>query len=100
MRWYVLTVLGVIGGVITMVQLDGGNATTRALPTLPPLASIQQDDTATPQRLMQGVRLVEQTDVTTAWQVFADQAALHETTQIAVARGVQATFFHGHGTLL
>jgi len=100
MRWYVLTVLGVIGGAVTMVQLDGGNATTRALPALPLLPSIQEGGTATPQSLMEGVRLIEQTDVTTAWEVFADQAALHETTQVAVARGVQATFFRDHDTLL
>jgi LPS export ABC transporter protein LptC len=100
MHWYILTVLGVIGGILTIVQLDGGNATTRALPALPPLPSIQRDDTAAPQSHMQGVRLIEQTDVTTSWEVFADQAARNETTQIAVARGVQATFFREDGILL
>jgi LPS export ABC transporter protein LptC len=100
MRWYVLTALGMIVSTIILVQGGGGTASTRALPTVSALASVPPNETAAPLSHMRGVRLIEQTDVATAWEVLAQEAALHEPTQVAVASGVQATFFRDRGTLL
>lgn len=49
---------------------------------------------------MQGIKLIEQADQSTAWEILAENAEFSEDAMVAVARGVRAQLFQDETVLL
>ena len=95
LRWYGLTVIILIG-IVAMVVNSGGLAP----PTPQKVNPTSSGDADAPQSRLMGAVLIEQAQASPAWEVHADEAALYETTQTAIAQGVRAEMFRDHKTLL
>ncbi len=105
MRWYVFVLLGLVVSAIAVArwgrEVELSRAVDRiisplfATPTATPAAT-----PAAPQGRLQGVRLVEQTDKATAWEIMADDASFYAVGQVTAARGVRAQLFREQAALL
>ncbi|MDH3599961.1 MAG: LPS export ABC transporter periplasmic protein LptC [Candidatus Tectomicrobia bacterium] len=93
--WYALTAIILIGVGAAVVR-SGGSA-----PRTPQqMKAVAPADADEPQSRLIGAMLIEQAQASPAWEVYADEAALYEGTQTAVAQGVRAEMFRDHQTLL
>ncbi len=103
-HWYGLLVVLIGGGGWFLLNPKGsGSASTAAAPvrlaSAAPLASTAKTSPE-PEGRLTGAVLVEQDEASSAWEVYADEAILFETTGIARAQGVQAELFENQQPLL
>ncbi len=96
MKWYWLTALILMIGVVVWFSFSGQVATPRSpqqgqVATAPPEGARSQ---------MQGIKLIEQADQSTAWEILAAKAEFSEDAQVAVARDVHAQLFQDDVALL
>jgi LPS export ABC transporter protein LptC len=95
LRWYALTTIILIG--IGAVVVNSGGSAPPTSQQVNAASPVHADE---PQSRLIGAMLIEQAQASPAWEVYADEAALYEATQTAVAQGVQAEMFRDHQTLL
>lgn len=95
LRWYVCTTLILIG--IGAVVVSCGGSVPPAPQRVSTASPAHADE---PQSHLIGALLIEQAQTSSAWEVYADEAALYEGAQTAIAQGVRAEMFRDHQTLL
>ena len=95
LRWYACTLLILIGIGAIVVSCGGSGPPTPQRVSAPSPVHANE-----PQSRLSGALLIEQAQASPAWEVYADEAALYEATQMAVAQGVRAEMFRDHQTLL
>lgn len=95
LRGYAFTTIILIGIGAVVVSCGGSSPPT---PQRVNTASPVSRDA--PQSRLIGALLIEQAQASPAWEVYADEAALYEATQTAIAQGVRAEMFRDHKTLL
>lgn len=97
MKWYWLTLLSMMIGGIVFFGMGQQNLDGRARLEVPkPL----QSQSAGSRSQMQGIKLIEQSDQSTAWEILAENAEFSEDAKVAVARGVRAQLFQDDTVLL
>lgn len=97
MKWYGFVLLSlVIGG--TALYLMGWRGEAVPMQAAVPSQAVAKEPP--PRSQMQGVRLIEQADQSTAWEMMAEQAEFSEDANLAVARGVRAQLFQDDTALL
>ncbi len=96
MKWYWLVLLSlVVGGVALYSMTEWG---APHVPQAAPGPSTSQPKRAHSQ--MQGIKLIEQADQSTAWEILAKQAEFSEAENLAIAREVRAQLFQDDTALL
>ncbi|ETX00157.1 MAG: hypothetical protein ETSY1_12350 [Candidatus Entotheonella factor] len=97
MKWYwlVLSSLVVIGLALLSMSKRGTVSDNRQTALNAAVAQPQS-----PRSQMQGIKLIEQADQATAWEIFAEQAEFSDDAKVAVARGVRAQLFQDDIALL
>jgi len=90
MKWYWLVLSGLALGGIALLSMGKQWETThtRQAGTSPSLSLPQNVGSQ-----MQGIKLIEQADQATAWEILAERAEFSENANLAVAHGVRARLF-------
>ena len=88
MKWSRLTLLGLLVGGGWLLYTGLGPRVQK-----PRVPVLRHTETGAPDVRMWGVQLVEQTDTTIAWEVFAEDAALYNAAQYATVHRVRAQLF-------
>lgn len=97
MKWYWLVLLSLVIGVAALYRMGerGGDV---HVGQVGPSRSMSQPQS--PRSQMQGIKLIEQADQSTAWEILAEQAEFSENENLAVAHGVRAQLFQDDTALL
>ncbi len=97
MKWYWLALLIVVIGGIVLFSL--GRQTVMVGARLEG-AKLSKSQSEGPRSQMQGIKLIEQADQSTAWEILAEKAEFSDDAQVAVARDVRARLFQDDTVLL
>jgi LPS export ABC transporter protein LptC len=97
MKWYWLVLSGLALGGIGLLSIgkQGESARTRQTGTSQLMSQPQNADSQ-----MQGIKLIEQADRATAWEILAERAEFSDHGNLAVAHGVRARLFQDDTALL
>lgn len=97
MKWYgFILVCFLIGGAVLYRMGERGGA-IRMRQAVPSQSSSQPQS---PHSQMQGIKLIEQADQSTAWEILAAHAEFSEHANLAVVREVRAQLFQDHIALV
>ncbi len=97
MKWYWLMLLSLFIGGTALLSIGVRDVARDDRPKAQNLSTSQPQS---PRSRMQGIKLIEQADQSTAWEIVADQAEFMEDDHVAVARGVRAQLFQDDTVLL
>ncbi len=97
MKWYWLTLLTFVVGGIALYSIGRQGA---AIPAGQQAPSQSMSQPQSPRSQMQGIKLIEQADQSTAWEILAEHAEFSENANLAVAHGVRAQLFQDDTALL
>lgn len=97
MKRYWLMLLGLVIGGTALLSLGKGDIATHHRQVGQSQAMSQPQR---PRSQMQGIKLIEQADQSTAWEIIADHAEFSEDANVAVAHGVHAQLFQDNTVVL